>query len=66
MIGADRIIRWSTVSAVAGVAAVAASRPVMHAYELLRAHGEAGCTARLALLAAATRSSLEAKTREFL
>ena len=41
---ADRIIRWSTVGAVVGVAAVASYE---HAYDLVRAHGEVGWTARL-------------------
>jgi hypothetical protein len=44
MIAADRIIRWSTAGAVIGVAAVASYE---HAYDLVRAHGEAGWTARL-------------------
>jgi Protein of unknown function (DUF2637) len=50
MSGADRVIRWSTAFAVLGVAAVAAVAAVAsyeHAYDLVRAHGEAGCTARL-------------------
>jgi Protein of unknown function (DUF2637) len=44
---ADRIIRWSTAGAVVGVAAVAAVASYEHAYDLVRAHGEAGWTARL-------------------
>ena len=44
MMAADRIIRWSTAGAVIGVAAVASYE---HAYDLVRAHGEAGWTARL-------------------
>jgi len=47
MNGADRIIRWSTALAVLGVAAVAAVASYEHAYDLVRAHGEAGWTARL-------------------
>jgi hypothetical protein len=45
--GADRVIRWSTAVAVLGVAAVAASASYEHAYDLVRAHGESGWTARL-------------------
>jgi hypothetical protein len=41
---ADRIIRWSTAGAVVGVAAVASYE---HAYDLVRAHGGVGWTARL-------------------
>jgi hypothetical protein len=47
MMAADRIIRWSTAGAVIGVAAVAAVASCEHAYDLVRAHGEAGWTARL-------------------
>jgi hypothetical protein len=47
MSSADRIIRWSTALAVLGVAAVAAVASYEHAYDLVRAHGEAGWTARL-------------------
>jgi hypothetical protein len=47
MSGADRVIRWSTAFAVLGVAAVAAAASYEHAYDLVRAHGEAGWTARL-------------------
>jgi Protein of unknown function (DUF2637) len=46
MSGADRVIRWSTAFAVLGVAAVAAVASYEHAYDLVRAHGEAGWTAR--------------------
>jgi hypothetical protein len=42
---ADRVIRWT--SAVIVVAAVAAVAFYEHAYDLVRAHGEAGWTARL-------------------
>lgn len=44
---ADRVIRWTTAVAVIGVAAVAAIASSEHAYDLVRAHGEAGWTARL-------------------
>ena len=47
MSAADRVIRWSTAMAVLGVAAVAAVPSYEHAYDLVRAHGEAGWTARL-------------------
>jgi uncharacterized protein DUF2637 len=47
MSGADRLIRWSTGLAVLGVAAVAAVASYEHAYDLVRAHGEAGWTARM-------------------
>jgi len=47
MMAAGRIIRWSTAGAVVGVAAVAAVASYEHAYDLVRAHGEAGWTARL-------------------
>ena len=47
MTGAEHVIRWSTAGAVLGVAAVAAAASYEHAYELVRAHGEAGWTARL-------------------
>jgi Protein of unknown function (DUF2637) len=45
--GGDRVIRWSTALAVLGVAAVAAVASYEHAYDRVRAHGEAGWTARL-------------------
>jgi len=41
------VIRWTTAVAVIGVAAVAAIASYEHAYDLVRAHGEAGWTARL-------------------
>jgi hypothetical protein len=44
---ADRVIRWTTAVAVIGVAAVAAVASYEHAYDLVRAHGEARWTARL-------------------
>src|ERR1700689_3348250 len=47
MNGTDRTIRWSTALAVLGVAAVAAVASYEHAYDLVRAHGEAGWTAHM-------------------
>jgi hypothetical protein len=47
MMAADRAIRWTTAGAVVGVAAMAAAASYEHAYALVRAHGEAGWTARL-------------------
>lgn len=47
MMTADRVIRCSTAVAVLGVAAVGAAASYEHAYELVRAHGEAGWTARM-------------------
>jgi uncharacterized protein DUF2637 len=47
MSGADRIIKWSTAGAVLGVAAVAAVASYEHTYDLVRAHGESGWTARM-------------------
>ena len=47
MSGADRIVSWSTAVAVLGVAAVAAVASYEHAYDLVRAHGETGWTARM-------------------
>jgi Protein of unknown function (DUF2637) len=47
MTAADRVIRWSTASAVVGVAAVAAVSSYEHAFDLVQVHGEAGWTARL-------------------
>src|SRR6185312_5842525 len=46
------VIRWSTAVAVLGVAAVAAEASCVHAYDLVRAYGEAGWTARLVPLTA--------------
>jgi hypothetical protein len=43
---ADRAIRVSTAAAVVGVAGVAAYVSYWHAYEVVRAHGESGVTAR--------------------
>jgi hypothetical protein len=47
VVAADRVIRWSTALAVLGVAAVAAVASYQHAYDLVRAHGESGWTARM-------------------
>jgi Protein of unknown function (DUF2637) len=47
MITVDRVIRWSTALAVFGVAAVAAVASYEHAYDMVRAHGESGWTARM-------------------
>lgn len=47
MTGADRTIRWSTAAAVIGLAVIAVVVSCEHAYALVRAHGEAGWTARL-------------------
>jgi len=44
---ADRIIRTTTALVVLGVAVIAAIVSYEHAYELVRAHGENGWTARL-------------------
>jgi hypothetical protein len=44
---ADRLTRITTALAVVAVAAVAAVISYRHAYELVRAHGESGVTARL-------------------
>ncbi len=55
MTGADRIIRWSTAGALAGVAAVATIASNEHAYALVRAHGEAGWRHRPARRPRATR-----------
>jgi hypothetical protein len=44
---ADRAIRVSTAAAVLGVAGIAAYVSYWHAFEVVRAHGETGITARL-------------------
>jgi hypothetical protein len=44
---ADRAIRVSTAAAVVGVAGIAAYVSYWHAFEVVRAHGETGITARL-------------------
>lgn len=45
--GADQAIRVSTAAAVLGVAGIAAYVSYQHAFEVVRAHGESGLTARL-------------------
>jgi hypothetical protein len=45
--GADRAIRVTTAAAVLGVAGIAAYVSYQHAFEVVRAHGESGLTARL-------------------
>ena len=45
--GADRAIQVSTAAAVLGVAGIAAYVSYQHAFEVVRAHGESGLTARL-------------------
>ena len=47
MSAADRAIRVSTAAAVVGVAGIAAYVSYWHAFEVVRAHGERGLTARL-------------------
>ena len=47
MSAADRVIRLSTAAAVVGVAGIAAYVSYWHAFEVVRAHGETGITARL-------------------
>ena len=47
MSGGDWVVRWSTTLAVLGVAGIATVASYEHAYDLVRAHGEAGWTARL-------------------
>ena len=47
MTAADRVTRWTTAGAVAGVAAVAAVASYEHAYALVGARGEARWTGRL-------------------
>jgi hypothetical protein len=47
MMAADRVIRWSTALVVLAAAVVAAVASYEHAYDLLRAHGESGWTARM-------------------
>jgi hypothetical protein len=43
----DRVIRWTTASAVVGVAAIAAVVSYEHAYGLVRMYGESGWVARM-------------------
>jgi hypothetical protein len=65
----DRLIRITTALAVVVVAAVAAVISYRHAYELVRAHGESGTTARLVpftvdgLIWAASMAILDASRR---
>jgi hypothetical protein len=47
MMAGDWVIRWSTVSVVLGVAAVAAAGSYEHASDLVRMHGESGWSACL-------------------
>src|SRR5260221_5598328 len=47
MSAADRAIRVSTAAAVVSVASIAAYVSYWHAFEVVRAHGETGITARL-------------------
>lgn len=47
MITTEHVIRWSTASAVLGVAAGAAVASYERAYELVRLHGESSWTARM-------------------
>jgi hypothetical protein len=65
----DRLIRITTATAVATVAAVAAVISYQHAYELVSTHGETGLTARLVpftvdgLILAASMLTLDANRR---
>jgi hypothetical protein len=65
----DRLIRITTALAVVVVAAVAAVISYRHAYEMVRAHGESGTTARLVpftvdgLIWAASMAILDASRR---
>jgi hypothetical protein len=65
----DRLIRITTIFAVATVAAVAAVISYRHAYELVSTHGETGITARLipftvdGLILAASMLALDANRR---
>jgi hypothetical protein len=47
MSGADRLIRWSAVVAVAAVAGIAGWVSYVHAYDVIRSHGEAGLVGRV-------------------
>ncbi|MFV2179783.1 DUF2637 domain-containing protein [Actinomadura sp. LOL_016] len=66
----DRLIRLTTALAVVAVAAVAAVISYSHAFELVRAHGETGVTARLVpltvdgLIWAASMVILDASRRQ--
>lgn len=67
---ADQVIRRTTTAAVISVAAVAAVASYQDAYALVRAHGEAGWTARLVpftvdgLIYASSMVLLDAARRE--
>jgi hypothetical protein len=50
LMAVHQVIRWTTTAAVISVAAIAAVASYKHAYALVRAHGEAGWTARLVQL----------------
>lgn len=69
MSGTDCAIRWSTVAAVAAVAAVAGWVSYLHAWEVVRAHGESGLVGRLypgtvdGLIYAASMTLLDAARR---
>jgi len=66
---ADRAVRWSTIAAVAGVALIAGWVSYLHAYEVVRAHGEAGPVGRVypgtidGLIYAASMTLLDAARR---
>jgi hypothetical protein len=47
MTGTDRAIRWSTIAAVSVVAGIAGWVSYIHAYDVIRAHGEAGLVGRV-------------------
>jgi hypothetical protein len=57
VVATEHFIQCSTAGAVVGVAVVAAVASYEHAYALVRAHGEAGWTARLVPLTAYGRSA---------
>jgi hypothetical protein len=69
MANASRAIRWSTVTAVTGVALVAAIVSYRHAYAVVSSHGETGLVARLypltidGLIYAASMALLDAARR---
>jgi hypothetical protein len=66
---ADRAVRWSTIAAVAGVALIAGWVSYVHAWEVVRAHGEAGPVGRVypgtidGLIYAASMAMLDAARR---
>lgn len=47
MTGADKAIRYSTIAAVAVVAGIAGWVSYVHAYDVIRSHGEAGLVGRI-------------------